>query len=186
LSKRKKDSKRVNWLSEITQANVIQFSFDAYHTKCIVNRNNPGTTKSSEPTDQRRRKIITPGILKWKRKQKKELKISWHKFNPSIQLESIYQNISTTAWPNIKAHPFIHILRLNWPSKQQKKIGSTLISCCTALINRASNYLIIFFSSLSSMSYRGQERDIYKIRESIFYCFGNVPRVQQSNDSVDE
>jgi hypothetical protein len=29
-----------------------------------VNRNNPGTTKSSEPTDQRRLKIITPGILK--------------------------------------------------------------------------------------------------------------------------
>lgn len=35
-----------------------------HHTRWIVNRNSPGTTKSSDPTDQRRLKIMTPGILK--------------------------------------------------------------------------------------------------------------------------
>lgn len=33
-----------------------------YHIKWTINRNAPGTTKSSDPTDQRRRNTIKPGI----------------------------------------------------------------------------------------------------------------------------
>jgi hypothetical protein len=39
-----------------------------YHTKCMMNRNTPGTTRSSEPTDHRRRNTTRPGIWKYKAK----------------------------------------------------------------------------------------------------------------------
>lgn len=49
------------------QPNYQSTEFDliwwAHHARCTVNKNKPGTTKSSDPTDHRRLKMITPGIL---------------------------------------------------------------------------------------------------------------------------
>lgn len=64
----------------ITQFSQIDDMIFTYHTRCIVNRNSPGTTKSSDPTDHRRLKIITPGIFpqlcdKWRNENLNN--ISW-------------------------------------------------------------------------------------------------------------
>lgn len=59
IGRRKKKCLSIKQLSD-----WFRFELDAtHHTRWMKNKNRPGTTKSSEPTDQRRLKMITPGIL---------------------------------------------------------------------------------------------------------------------------
>lgn len=53
--------------------NIIDIQ--TYHIRCIVNRNSPGTTRSSDPTDHRRRNTTIPGILEAYKLKKKLLLI---------------------------------------------------------------------------------------------------------------
>lgn len=46
---------------DMEQGEII--NIETYHIRCIVNRNSPGTTRSSDPTDHRRRNTTIPGIL---------------------------------------------------------------------------------------------------------------------------
>ena len=68
-------------IGKATEAEKKQIMIHTHQIKWTVKRNAPGTTKSSEPTDHRRRNTIKPGIWKcnlrkwWRRRSRRTMRI---------------------------------------------------------------------------------------------------------------